>query len=103
MNQDKKQEIKRLEALAGMYLESFSDFAPLLYEDSRNLHCLQVVIDLPSQTSLCLCSQVIMIECADLKSVINYQEVEALKHTIKVSRKTDVTGKNEEELQNVCL
>ncbi|KAG7278933.1 hypothetical protein CRUP_024942 [Coryphaenoides rupestris] len=25
-----------------------------------------------------------MIECADLKSVINYQEVEALKHTIKV-------------------
>lgn len=28
--------------------------------------------------------QVIMIECADLKSVINYQEVEALKHTIKV-------------------
>lgn len=30
-----------------------------------------------------------MIECADLKSVINYQEVEALKHTIKVSRKRD--------------
>ncbi|KAK0133242.1 X-linked interleukin-1 receptor accessory protein-like 2 [Merluccius polli] len=29
-------------------------------------------------------SLVIMIECADLKSVINYQEVEALKHTIKV-------------------
>uniref|UniRef100_A0AAY4E641 Interleukin 1 receptor accessory protein-like 2 n=1 Tax=Denticeps clupeoides TaxID=299321 RepID=A0AAY4E641_9TELE len=28
--------------------------------------------------------KVIMIECADLKSVINYQEVEALKHTIKV-------------------
>lgn len=25
-----------------------------------------------------------MIECADLKNVINYQEVEALKHTIKV-------------------
>lgn len=31
-----------------------------------------------------LCLQVIMIECADLKNVINYQEVEALKHTIKV-------------------
>ena len=30
------------------------------------------------------CVQVIMIECADLKNVINYQEVEALKHTIKV-------------------
>ncbi|KAJ3588264.1 hypothetical protein NHX12_011858, partial [Muraenolepis orangiensis] len=28
--------------------------------------------------------KVIMIECADLKSIINYQEVEALKHTIKV-------------------
>ncbi|CAL8301461.1 unnamed protein product [Arctogadus glacialis] len=28
--------------------------------------------------------KVIMIECADLKGVINYQEVEALKHTIKV-------------------
>ncbi|XP_034073304.1 X-linked interleukin-1 receptor accessory protein-like 2 isoform X5 [Gymnodraco acuticeps] len=28
--------------------------------------------------------KVIMIECADLKNVINYQEVEALKHTIKV-------------------
>ncbi|KAJ3588120.1 hypothetical protein NHX12_011715, partial [Muraenolepis orangiensis] len=28
--------------------------------------------------------KVIMIECANLKSVINYQEVEALKHTIKV-------------------
>lgn len=27
-----------------------------------------------------------MIECADLKNVINYQEVEALKHTIKVIR-----------------
>lgn len=27
-----------------------------------------------------------MIECADLKNVINYQEVEALKHTIKVER-----------------
>ncbi|KAI9515835.1 hypothetical protein NQZ68_022190 [Dissostichus eleginoides] len=27
--------------------------------------------------------KVIMIECADLKNVINYQEVEALKHTIK--------------------
>lgn len=27
-----------------------------------------------------------MIECADLKNVINYQEVEALKHTIKVYR-----------------
>ncbi|CAG5993093.1 unnamed protein product [Menidia menidia] len=27
---------------------------------------------------------VIMIECADLRNVINYQEVEALKHTIKV-------------------
>lgn len=27
-----------------------------------------------------------MIECADLKNVINYQEVEALKHTIKVLR-----------------
>lgn len=33
------------------------------------------------------CVQVIMIECADLKNVINYQEVEALKHTIKVYRK----------------
>lgn len=33
-----------------------------------------------------LCLQVIMIECADLKNVINYQEVEALKHTIKVIR-----------------
>lgn len=32
------------------------------------------------------CLQVIMIECADLKNVINYQEVEALKHTIKVIR-----------------
>ncbi|KAJ8338602.1 hypothetical protein SKAU_G00375680 [Synaphobranchus kaupii] len=28
--------------------------------------------------------KVIMIECPDLKSVINYQEVEALKHTIKL-------------------
>ncbi|XP_030622395.1 X-linked interleukin-1 receptor accessory protein-like 2 [Chanos chanos] len=28
--------------------------------------------------------KVIMIECADLRNVINYQEVEALKHTIKV-------------------
>uniref|UniRef100_A0AAQ4R392 Interleukin 1 receptor accessory protein-like 2 n=1 Tax=Gasterosteus aculeatus aculeatus TaxID=481459 RepID=A0AAQ4R392_GASAC len=28
--------------------------------------------------------KVIMVECADLKNVINYQEVEALKHTIKV-------------------
>lgn len=27
-----------------------------------------------------------MIECADLKNVINYQEVEALKHTFKVYR-----------------
>lgn len=32
------------------------------------------------------CLQVIMIECADLRNVINYQEVEALKHTIKVVR-----------------
>lgn len=30
-----------------------------------------------------------MIECADLKNVINYQEVEALKHTIKVHRDKD--------------
>lgn len=28
--------------------------------------------------------KVIMIECADLRNIINYQEVEALKHTIKV-------------------
>lgn len=34
-----------------------------------------------------VCVQVIMIECADLKNVINYQEVEALKHTIKVERR----------------
>lgn len=38
------------------------------------------------QTLPPLCVQVIMIECADLKNVINYQEVEALKHTIKVHR-----------------
>lgn len=30
-----------------------------------------------------------MIECPDLKNVINYQEVEALKHTIKVNRERD--------------
>lgn len=40
-------------------------------------------------TSVFLCVQVIMIECADLKNVINYQEVEALKHTIKVYRERD--------------
>lgn len=33
---------------------------------------------------LCFCLQVIMIECIDLKNVINYQEVELLKQTIKV-------------------
>lgn len=46
-------------------------------------------IFLPCKTRLLLefyCFQVIMIECADLKNVINYQEVEALKHTIKVQR-----------------
>lgn len=31
-----------------------------------------------------------MIECADLKNVINYQEVEALKHTIKVRVRDEV-------------
>lgn len=41
------------------------------------------------QTPLPVCVQVIMIECADLKNVINYQEVEALKHTIKVNRERD--------------
>lgn len=48
-------------------------------------------ISLFSNTSTCvfLCIQVIMIECADLKNVINYQEVEALKHTIKVLRGRD--------------
>lgn len=48
----------------------------------------EIVIFLPSQTPLhpWFCVQVIMIECADLKNVINYQEVEALKHTIKVTR-----------------
>ena len=39
-----------------------------------------------TSTSVLVCVQVIMIECADLKNVINYQEVEALKHTIKVQR-----------------
>lgn len=33
---------------------------------------------------MCFCLQVIMIECVDLKNVINYQEVELLKQTIKV-------------------
>ena len=42
-----------------------------------------------ANTCVCLCDQVIMIECADLKNVINYQEVEALKHTIKVLRGSD--------------
>lgn len=44
-----------------------------------------------SNTSSCVfpCVQVIMIECADLKNVMNYQEVEALKHTIKVHRERD--------------
>lgn len=38
-----------------------------------------------------------MIECADLKNVINYQEVEALKHTIKVLRGSDEWRKIVEE------
>ncbi len=42
-----------------------------------------------TSTRVFLCVQVIMIECADLKNVINYQEVEALKHTIKVYRWID--------------
>lgn len=43
------------------------------------------------------CVQVIMIECADLKNVINYQEVEALKHTIKVLRGRDQQREVKEE------
>lgn len=39
-----------------------------------------------------------MIECADLKNVINYQEVEALKHTIKVIR-GEVDQKEDEKEQ----
>ena len=44
-----------------------------------------------------LCVQVIMIECADLKNVINYQEVEALKHTIKVHTERDEKRQGGEE------
>ncbi|TNN51976.1 X-linked interleukin-1 receptor accessory protein-like 2 [Liparis tanakae] len=39
--------------------------------------------------------KVIMIECADLKNVINYQEVEALKHTIKVALATEIPDYNQ--------
>lgn len=42
---------------------------------------------MPDACECLVCLQVIMIECADLKNVINYQEVEALKHTIKVPRR----------------
>lgn len=45
---------------------------------------------------LFFCIQVIMIECADLKNVINYQEVEALKHTIKVQGGRDEQRAGEE-------
>lgn len=41
---------------------------------------------MPDACPCLVCVQVIMIEVADLKNVINYQEVEALKHTIKVER-----------------
>lgn len=44
------------------------------------------ILYIPDTCKCLLCLQVIMIECADLKNVINYQEVEALKHTIKVLR-----------------
>ncbi|KAL0973972.1 hypothetical protein UPYG_G00213740 [Umbra pygmaea] len=44
--------------------------------------------------------KVIMIECADLKSVINYQEVEALKHTIKVLTIIKWRGPKSNELKS---
>ncbi|XP_046871077.1 X-linked interleukin-1 receptor accessory protein-like 2 [Hypomesus transpacificus] len=44
--------------------------------------------------------KVIMIECADLRSVINYQEVEALKHTIKVLSIIKWRGPRSSELQS---
>ncbi|KAJ8015217.1 hypothetical protein DPEC_G00023840 [Dallia pectoralis] len=44
--------------------------------------------------------KVIMIECADLKSVINYQEVEALKHTIKVLSIIKWRGPKSNELKS---
>ncbi|XP_045064303.1 X-linked interleukin-1 receptor accessory protein-like 2 [Coregonus clupeaformis] len=44
--------------------------------------------------------KVIMIECADLKSVINYQEVEALKNTIKVLTIIKWRGPKSNELKS---
>ncbi|XP_019901576.1 X-linked interleukin-1 receptor accessory protein-like 2 isoform X3 [Esox lucius] len=44
--------------------------------------------------------KVIMIECADLKNVINYQEVEALKHTIKVLTIIKWRGPKSNELKS---
>ncbi|XP_038867823.1 X-linked interleukin-1 receptor accessory protein-like 2 [Salvelinus namaycush] len=45
--------------------------------------------------------KVIMIECANLKSVINYQEVEALKHTIKVLSIIKWRGPKSNELKSM--
>uniref|UniRef100_A0A3Q2Q3E1 Interleukin 1 receptor accessory protein-like 2 n=1 Tax=Fundulus heteroclitus TaxID=8078 RepID=A0A3Q2Q3E1_FUNHE len=44
--------------------------------------------------------KVIMIECANLKNVINYQEVEALKHTIKVLSVIKWRGPKSNELSS---
>ncbi|XP_061092181.1 X-linked interleukin-1 receptor accessory protein-like 2 [Conger conger] len=44
--------------------------------------------------------KVIMIECPDLKSVINYQEVEALKHTIKLLSIIKWKGPNSNQLNS---
>uniref|UniRef100_A0A8C6M1I7 Interleukin 1 receptor accessory protein-like 2 n=1 Tax=Nothobranchius furzeri TaxID=105023 RepID=A0A8C6M1I7_NOTFU len=44
--------------------------------------------------------KVIMIECANLKNVINYQEVEALKHTIKVLSVIKWKGPKSNELSS---
>uniref|UniRef100_A0A3P9JGY0 Interleukin 1 receptor accessory protein-like 2 n=1 Tax=Oryzias latipes TaxID=8090 RepID=A0A3P9JGY0_ORYLA len=44
--------------------------------------------------------KVIMIECADLRNVINYQEVEALKHTIKVLSIVKWKGPKSNELSS---
>uniref|UniRef100_A0A3Q3ADL0 Interleukin 1 receptor accessory protein-like 2 n=1 Tax=Kryptolebias marmoratus TaxID=37003 RepID=A0A3Q3ADL0_KRYMA len=44
--------------------------------------------------------KVIMIECANLKNVMNYQEVEALKHTIKVLSVINWKGPKSNELSS---
>ncbi|MFT7810189.1 hypothetical protein Z043-108976 [Arapaima gigas] len=44
--------------------------------------------------------KVILIECADLRSVINYQEVEALKHTIKLLSVVRWKGPKSNQLQS---